>query len=225
MAGPPGSLVLLHGFASTFDHGWRESGWVDILADFGCSVPPIDLPGHGSSPRSGESSDYADVVEEVFAALPGPTGAVGFSAGAELLLRVAIAHPGSLERLALLGIGDNVFERSDPNPLAVALEGAAEPENLQARLFTRLATTTGNDPTALAAFLRRPREPVRDEELARVTCPVLVVLGDRDFTTSADRLVAGLPSAELVSAPGVDHFATPSDFAVIDATMRFFGFD
>jgi len=26
-----------------------------------------------------------------------------------------------------------------------------------------------------------------------------------------------------VSVPGVDHFATPSDFDVIDATMRFLG--
>jgi len=220
----PASLVLLHGFGSTFDHSWRESGWVDILADFGCEVPPLDLPGHGSSQRSADPSAYANVVDDVFASLPGTTGAVGFSAGAELLLRVAITHPGSIERLALLGLGDNVFERSDPALLAAALEGADEPEDLQTRLFTRLAATANNDPAALAAFLRRPREPLREAELATVTCPVLVVLGDRDLTVSADRLVAALPSAELVAVPGVDHFATPSDFAVIDATMRFFGF-
>ena len=53
--------------------------------------------------------------------------------------------------------------------------------------------------------------------------PVLVVLGDRDMTTSAARLVAALPSASLVTLTGVDHFATPSDFGAIDATMRFFG--
>jgi len=57
-----------------------------------------------------------------------------------------------------------------------------------------------------------------------VTCPVLVVLGDRDFIASADRLMDALPSAIFHPAPGVDHFATPSNFGVIDATMRFFGF-
>jgi pimeloyl-ACP methyl ester carboxylesterase len=91
-------------------------------------------------------------------------------------------------------------------------------------LFRRLAQSTGNDPRALAAFLRRPRLPLRIEDLSSIDCPVLVVLGARDFVVSADRLVAALPSASLVSVPGVDHFATPSNFGVIDATMRFFGF-
>lgn len=221
---PPSSLVLLHGFASSFEHGWQESGWVDILADFGCAAPRIDLPGHGTSTPGTDPSAYATVAEDVFAALPQPTGAVGFSAGAEILLRIAAAHRDCFDRLVLLGVGDNVFEPSDPTRLAAALEGDAEPEDIQARLFYRMAVSSGNDPSSLSAFLRRPREPLREEELSVVTCPVLVVLGDRDMTTTADRLVAALPSSTLVSVPGVDHFATPTDFGVIDATMKFFGF-
>ncbi len=221
---PPSSLALLHGFASSFEHGWQESGWVDILADFGCAAPAIDLPGHGSSTKETDPSAYASVAEDVFAALPRPTGAIGFSAGAEILLRIALTHPDCFDRLVLLGVGDNVFEPSDPTTLAAALEGDAEPEDIQARLFYRMALSSGNDPRSLSAFLRRPREPPRDEELSVVACPVLVVLGDRDMTTTADRLVAALPLATLVSVPGVDHFATPTDFGVIDATMKFFGF-
>ncbi len=221
----PGSLVLLHGFASTFDHNWRQSGWVDILADFGCAAPPIDLPGHGASRREVDPSAYATVVEDVFSLLPLPASAVGFSAGAELLLRVAIAHPGSFDRLALLGLGDNVFDTGDPSSLATSLQGDVEPEDVQARLFHRMAASSGNDPAALSAFLRRPRPPIGEDDLSTVTCPVLVVLGERDMTKTADRLVAALPSASFVSVPGVDHFATPSDFGVIDATMRFFGFE
>ena len=68
MAQPPTSLVLLHGFASTFDHNWRQTGWVDILADFECVVPDIDLPGHGSSTRWTDPESYA-AVEETVAAL------------------------------------------------------------------------------------------------------------------------------------------------------------
>jgi pimeloyl-ACP methyl ester carboxylesterase len=216
-------LVLLHGFASTFDHTWRQNGWVDILGDFDCVAPEIDLPGHGSSARPTDPGSYATVEEDVAALLPEPTGAVGFSAGAEILLRVAIAHPERFERLALLGVGDNVFETGDAAPVVDALDGDDEPEDVRARLFYRLARTTGNDPAALSAFLRRPRDPVRAQELAAVTCPVLVVLGERDFVPSADRLVAALPSATFHSVPGVDHFATPSNFGVIDATVRFFG--
>jgi len=224
MAQPPTSLVLLHGFASTFDHNWRQTGWVDILADFDCVVPDIDLPGHGASKRSTDPESYAAVDEAVAAALPLPTSAVGFSAGAEILLRVAIAHPGCFERLVLLGLGDSVFDTSDPSSIVGALEGGVEPEDVQARLFYRLAESTGNDPRALAAFLSRPRMPIRAADLATIGCPVLVVLGDRDMVASADRLVESLPRASLVTLPGVDHFATPSNFGAIDATMKFLGF-
>ena len=223
MASPPRSLVLLHGFASTFDHTWRQNGWVDILADFDCTAPEIDLPGHGSSARPVDPGSYASVEEDVAALLPAPTGAVGFSAGAEILLRVAVAHPGQFDRLVLLGLGDNVFEERDASMLIDAMDADQEPEDIQARLFYRLARTTGNDPKALSAFLRRPRRPLVPEELASVTCPVLVVLGDRDTIASAERLVDAVPSATLLSLPGVDHFATPSTFGAIDATMRFFG--
>ena len=92
---------------------------------------------------------------------PGPLTAVGFSAGADLLLRMAIAHPGHFERIALLGLGDNVFETRDASTLADALESEDEPEDVVARLFYRLAASAGNDPRALSAFIRRARPPIR----------------------------------------------------------------
>src|SRR5258708_35852272 len=70
MVRQPSALILLHGFGSSFDHNWRQTGWVDILADFGVTVPPIDLPGHGSSSPVTDEASYADVVEEVRRALP-----------------------------------------------------------------------------------------------------------------------------------------------------------
>ena len=36
------ALILLHGFGSSFDHNWQQTSWVDILADFGVTVPAID---------------------------------------------------------------------------------------------------------------------------------------------------------------------------------------
>lgn len=225
MPQPPESIVLLHGFASTFEHNWRQTGWVDILADFGCNAPEIDLPGHGSSVRLTDPQAYADVEAQLFEALPGtaPISVVGFSAGADLALRMAVGHPEQFEKIVLLGLGDNVFETGDTGALVAALERDDEPEDIRSRLFYRLMRSTGNDPRALSAFLRRPRRSIRSEDLSVVSCPVLVVLGDRDMVGSADRLVAELPSSTLVTLAGVDHFATPSDFGAIDATMRFFG--
>ena len=226
MAGEPNVLILLHGFGSSFDHNWQQTGWVDILADFGVTVPTIDLPGHGASSPLTDPADYADVDEQVRRTLPadGLIAGVGFSAGAELLLRLAVTEPERFDRIVLLGLGDNVFESGDPAALVAALESSEEPEDVQARLFRRLAQSAGNDPRALSAFLRRVRRPVTEEELAGLHCPILVVLGDRDMVGSANRLMAALPSASLVTLAGVDHFATPSDFGAIDATVKFLGF-
>ncbi len=125
----------------------------------------------------------------------------------------------------MLGVGDNIFEASDPEPIIGALEGDLEPEDVQARLFYRLARSTGNDPKDLANYLRRTREPLRPDELCAIACPVLVVLGDRDMVKTADQMIEALPSATFLSLPGVDHFATPSSFGAIDATMNFWASD
>ena len=59
--------------------------------------------------------------------------------------------------------------------------------------------------------------------MARVTCPTLVVIGDRDFAGPPDPLVDALPDARLVVLPGVDHFQAVRDFRAIDAALDFIG--
>jgi len=222
VVGQPAPIALVHGFASSFDHTWKKNGWLDILGDLGRPIVPVDLLGHGTSPRPTDPAAYSEVDDLVNRALPdGPFDAVGFSAGASVLLHLAVDHPGRFERLALLGLGDNVFGGTDRMLTAEALEGRTGPEDVQGSLFRGLAESAGNDPAALVAFLGRPDRRLTEPEVATVACPVLVVLGDRDFIGGADRLMAALPRAELVTLRGVDHFATVSDFGAIDAVMRF----
>jgi pimeloyl-ACP methyl ester carboxylesterase len=64
---------------------------------------------------------------------------------------------------------------------------------------------------------------VTAEGLARISCPVLVVLGDQDFAGPADPLVEALSDVRLVTLRGVDHFATPKDFGFLDAGLDFLG--
>lgn len=220
------AVILVHGFASSFAHGWEQNGWTDLLADAGRKVLRVDLPGHGESPATTGPAAYAD-LEGVLAdaiAPHAPVDAVGFSTGARLLLGVAGDDPARIRRLVVIGVGDNLFHAEDRERLARALESGEDEvaaEDIGAQLFVRLARTAGNEPAALAAFLRRPDRPLSEDDLARVTSPVLVVLGDRDFSAPADRLVAALPRAELVMLRNVDHFAAPRDFNCINRSLAF----
>lgn len=223
MAAEP--VLLVHGFASSFERNWREPGWVDVLEDEGHVVTGLDLLGHGAAPKPTEPEAYRDLDRGVERALPadGRVDAVGFSLGGQLLLRVAARTPARFRRIAIGGVGDNIFQARGSEDAARAVETGqvGETGHESAGAFARFAQAPGNEPAALAACLRRPHEPVTAEELASVTVPVLVVLGDRDFAGPADRLMEALPDAKLVTLAGADHFGTPKDFRFIDAVVEF----
>jgi pimeloyl-ACP methyl ester carboxylesterase len=218
---PP--VVLVHGLASSFDHGWRETGWVDLLADGGREVLPFDLPGHGRSPHP-PTDDPAASLRGALPADGRPVDAVGFSAGAQTLLRLAGSgdpdDAARFSRLVLIGVGENVFRQDDFSYLADAYEAgdAADP---RWKVFVNLATTAGNDPKHMAAYLRTPKSRIDDAALGAVKAPTHVIIGDQDFAGPADTLVAALPDATLTVLPGVDHFQAPRDFRCIDAALRF----
>ena len=216
----PPPVLLVHGFASSAEHNWRHPGWLDLLADCGRETIAIDLPGHGTAPKP---AGYDKVEAHVAAAVEGrePVDAIGFSAGAHVLLRLAADQPGTFRRLALLGIGRGVLEPTDPELIVAALTGEPDPENVTGMVFRRLADGLGNDRDALVAFLRRPQRPLTQADLARIAARVLVVLDDQDPATPGDGLVAALPDARLVTLRGVDHFGTPGDVRCMQAVLGF----
>ena len=216
-------MLLVHGFASSAEHNWRQPGWLDLLAEAGRETIAVDLLGHGRAPRPASPSEYESVEARVAAAIGDheQVDAVGFSAGAHVLLRLAAAQPRRFRRLALLGVGPGVLGRSDPGPIIAALEGEAAPDDVQARVFRRLADDQGNDRAALIAFLRRPGRPLTAADLFAISCPVLVVLGDKDPAGPGDDLAAAFRDAKLVTLRGVDHFGTPSDVRCMQAVLNF----
>jgi pimeloyl-ACP methyl ester carboxylesterase len=215
--------LLVHGFASSFERNWKDTGFSDLLADAGREVIGPDLLGHGKADKPHDPRAYADLEGDLERHLPssGTIDAVGFSLGARVLLGVAARHPDRFGRIVVGGVGANLFRGGDPEPIARAVTGDVDAEHPVARFFAAAAAGSGNDREALAACLRRPDSGVGRDALARITCPVLVVLGDRDFAGPADPLLEALPDARLVTLTRCDHFATPKDFRFLDAALDF----
>jgi pimeloyl-ACP methyl ester carboxylesterase len=216
-------VLLIHGFGSSWDHGWAEPGWPDILADEGRTAIGGDLPGHGSAPKPVDPQAYQDLEDQVATWLGDHerVDAVGFSLGARVLLVMASRQPERFRRLVVMGVGANLFRQENHEQIARAVESGAVDDDVASRVFAQLAADPRNDRAALAAVLRRTGPALGAAELARVSCPVLVVIGDRDFAGPADQLVEALPDARLTTLAGVDHFATPREFRAIDAAVRF----
>jgi pimeloyl-ACP methyl ester carboxylesterase len=222
MPGPP--VLLVHGFATSADRTWRDNGWIDLLRDGGRDVLAVDLLGHGNADKPHDPAAYARLEELVAEQLPGePVDAIGFSMGARLILTLAADDPSRFNRIVTSGVGANLFAGERSELIADAIAGRADPENPVAQYFAGLASQPAQDREALSACMRSPRPPLDDGRLSKVTVPVLVVLGDRDFAGPPDPLVEALPDAELVVLRGVDHFATPKDFKFIDAALAFLG--
>ena len=226
-AARPSPVVLVHGWGGSFATTWQQTGFTDLLADAGREVIGVDLLGHGAAPKPHDPDAYADMTGRVVDALPDePCDAIGFSLGAETLLRTAIADPTRFRRLVLAGVGRNLFESDDDmtRRIVAAIQDGGVSEDNVARLFARYAAQPGNDPQALAAIMvhrSASHEALTEEQLADVACPVLVVVGEHDFVLPADRLVAALPDATLRMLRRTDHFATPESFDFIDAALEF----
>ncbi len=225
-------VVLVHGWGGSFESTWQQSGFTALLEDGGKEVIGVDLLGHGTAPKPHDPEAYADLTTRIADALPPePVAAIGFSLGALTLLRLAVDQPERFDRIVLAGIGRNVFDRdlSGAEAIARGLDragGGGELDDLDntVRLFVQYAQQPQNDLAALTAIMKRPPGPdLGLDELARVTCPVLVVVGDRDFVYPGDELAAAFPDGRCVTLPKVDHFATPEAFGFFDAALGFVG--
>ncbi len=222
----PHSVVLVHGFASSFARNWRDPGWVDLLQDAGREVIGIDMLGHGEAEKPHDPAAYGSVEDDVAAVLPtdAPVDAIGFSMGARVLLTLASRTPEKFGKIVVGGVGGRLLDGHDDGQGQAIVDGidGRESDDPLAQAFGRFARTPGNDPKALAAFLRRRHVALTAEDLARIANPVLIVAGDRDpLAGDPAALAAAMPNAQAKLLRNVDHLATASDFGFIDAALRF----
>ena len=102
---------------------------------------------------------------------------------------------------------------------APSLDSLTDPTQ---RLFRAFADRTKSDRAALAACVRGSRLSLTPADMARITQPTLVAVGERD-TVAGDphTLAALLPRAEALLIPGRDHNLAVGDKAFKAGALDF----
>ncbi|MGH1492572.1 MAG: alpha/beta fold hydrolase [Acidimicrobiales bacterium] len=217
-------VLLVHGFTTSAARTWQEPGWIDLISEAGRPVIAPDLLGHGDAAKPHELEAYHEVEALVAAQLPdGPVDAIGYSAGAGIVLALAAENPERFDRIVVGGVGASMFKRRKNNDILDALEGRGDEDNLVTMHFKSLAESDGNDPKALAAFIQRPSIEWTPEMMQSITNPVLVVIGDQDFAGPGEPLAEALPNGEALTLAGVDHFGLPKAFPFLEKALDFIG--
>jgi pimeloyl-ACP methyl ester carboxylesterase len=234
VTGSGAPVVLLHGFTSSLAGTWGRRGWIDFLTDNGFRVLGLDFRSHGGSDRVHDASrltteklaaDVVALLDHVGVA----RGAVwGFSMGGGVALHLAMHDPERVERVVVTGVGDAAVNRlHDRRQIAEILaafeaESAAAVISPTAQAIRRSAEAAGNDPKALAPFLRCGGWPGGLVEQRPVTAPVLLVVADEDqYMAEVDELVRWLPHAHVERLARRDHYSVLDDERLRTTVLRF----
>lgn len=229
--GGEGTILLLHGFASSKEANWISTGWVRLLAGAGYRVIAPDNRGHGGSTRFHDAAHYSlDLMAGDALGLLDHLGidrahVMGYSMGARISARLAIDHGNRIDRLILAGNGYGMIEGTgDWTPVRDALLAPSADATSDARglAFRKFAEQTGSDLIALAECVSAVRQLFSEEDFAAITNSSLVVIGTRDdIAGSGERLAALMPDARFLPIEGRDHMRTVGDRAYMDGVMAF----
>jgi pimeloyl-ACP methyl ester carboxylesterase len=213
------TIVLLHGFASNRNEGWRRTGWYGAFERRETRVIGLDQRGHGESAKLHEPDGYTrDRLAADVLALMDHLGLeradlFGYSMGTRTAMQVALTAPERVSHLILGGIGGKLLEPAetrDAGPMVEAML-AADPERIEQpmlRSFRHFADEQGEDRQALAAFVQAQNPPLDVEGLRSLAMPVLVVAGQRDAGAGDPEDLARIfPNGHGVTVAGCDHFS------------------
>ena len=108
-----GTIVLIHGFASNRNEGWKRTGWYTAFERRGFRVIALDQRGHGESQKPHDPQAYAreqlaaDVLNLMDTLGVERADVFGYSMGTRTALELAVAQPDRVDRLidlvALIG--------------------------------------------------------------------------------------------------------------------------
>ncbi|MBY6242251.1 alpha/beta fold hydrolase [Methylosinus sp. Sm6] len=223
-------IVLVHGFASTHAVNWLFPQWVKTLTEDGRRVVALDNRGHGRSAKIYDPAAYdlallADDIARLLDHLGlDRADIMGYSMGARIATRLAIAHPQRVRSLILGGIGANLVTSALPRGLPEAME-AERIEDIDdplLKMFRGFAEASRSDLAALAACARGANQIVDRAALAQIVAPALICVGTRDEVAGDPHPLQPLfRNAHIVDIPGRDHNRAVGDRVYKQAVIDF----
>lgn len=234
-AGEGQPILLIHGFGSSGQVNWIDTGWVETLLEAGYAPVTFDNRGHGDSQKVYDARLYfAHEMAEDARRLLDHLGiercpVMGYSMGARIAAFLALRHAGRVSATVWGGMGMNLvsgLEDSEEIIEALTADSLEDVSSPVGRQFRRFADNNRADRAALAACMVHSREPMAEADVRSITVPVLVATGERDeMATGATELVGLLPRAEAVMIERRDHLRATGDpqfkRAAIDFLARY----
>ena len=203
---PP--LVALHGGIGTGHYHWSKQ--IKGLSEhFQLHLP--DLPGHGRTPLP-EDGSYSreiqvDAIEAYLDELDPPVHVAAFSMGGHACMALATTRPDLFASLTLIGVSVREHEGLDGWRHKFDPDKLEEHYPVWARHLSKIHEPLGG-PDAWKDVCRRDSKGLRVDldvaDLAGLTCPVMLVRGDRDPAVDPSHF------AELRDVwPNADEFVVP----------------
>ena len=205
------ALVLLHGFTGT---GRQFDPFVGQLSErYRLYVP--DWRGHGRTTNPTRNIVHAELARDT-AALAAALGLdrahfCGFSSGAMHLLFLALDHPSLVHSLALVSA---TYTFDDYAKARVREARASAPAEWIESLNALHGETHGADYADVlldlwATSVLRPDElPFTPDDLGKISCPTLIMHGDRDdfFPVHIPvTMYQAIPNSQLCILPNCHH--------------------
>lgn len=226
------SLLFIHGAGGTHRHWGSQLQGLEGVRRYA-----VDLPGHGRSGGSGQTSirGYAEVILQ-FLARVGLTQAtlVGHSMGGAISQYLALEHPQRVERLVLVGSGARL--RVLPSLLETLLQDFGS--TVEMMLDWAYSSNCPSEIRQLGRkeWLENEASVVHGDfaacddfdvmgRLSKISCPVLVLCGEDDRLTPpkyAHHLRDSIPGASLTIIPHAGHMVMVEQPELVNQAIKQF---
>ena len=226
-------LVLLHGGMLTIDLNFASL--IPTLAQTH-TVIGVEMQGHGRTANIDREITYPNLASDIVALLDHlgieRAAVLGHSMGGGVALELAVSHPDRVSAIVPISasvskdgmhpdlLDPSTFETSPIMPTAqdfADFKAAYERLSPHPEQFDAFLMTLSGMDSDFAGWT--------DEQLAAISCPVLIVQGDTDFTLIAHAgvMLAKIPGSALAVVPATTHMqVTRRDTILLPILEQFF---